>query len=742
MHWLRAWGNDARLLPLGVAIGILPLLFFPSASAYGEIFRILVLSFFGITTVAGLLLGMFYHREDRDTPVFSRWAFFGLCAVVVGSAFSALGSVSFPIHATGLLGGDSQSLVTLGIGTSIAVLFLSLQESSRFFDRVIAPLWEVCGGYFFLTWIYLLLTGSSSGYGVTMGTPQMIGCFFAILLLLADRHQTGVIRAMGRIPLYMCAILSDAWPMWLLVVISEVLAYVFLPRRSYAKLQVFSAITVSFLGWILPKFALPFPKIPDEVVPSWGMSWHIVEQVWSHGLGWLFGLGGSGYAPAYALYTLSSVNMTPFWNVFFDHGFSQVMTFAVTGGFWMICSIGLLFAVGCYACFYDQKERLPNDNVLPAMFLLLSFWMTIYAWNVAMTVVWFSVVGLLASRVKSGGVLKMSKPLLLGVGVIFTTSFLVAVCRFGAVYAYEKAQEVQGSGKTQDGALLWMERATRWNRWDPTYFRELSMLLLARAAELIQEQAPSEQVQEVLRASLAAAVHATDIDPSRAENWETRGNVYRELIPLMDGADDFAIAAFSSAHELAPQNPRMLVGLGRAYTVQSEYLRLHLENQAASSPEIDEALKFAEKAFLDAKKMKPDYIPATYHLATVYERMNRFDDASLLYREVVTKNPQDVATAMRLVMVYLRQGKHADARVLLEQILTIAPTYANARWYLSLILEDAGDIDGALKHMRELQKTNPENSSVLERIQRLEDGEKSPIPEDETSPFASEQVSF
>jgi hypothetical protein len=58
----------------------------------------------------------------------------------------------------------------------------------------------------------------------------------------------------------------------------------------------------------------------------------------------------------------------------------------------------------------------------------------------------------------------------------------------------------------------------------------------------------------------------------------------------------------------------------------------------------------------------------------------------------------------------------------------LAPDYANARWYLALLLEDAGDIAGALQQLKEIETLNPNNSVLQQKISQLQAGQRTIPP--------------
>jgi tetratricopeptide (TPR) repeat protein len=80
--------------------------------------------------------------------------------------------------------------------------------------------------------------------------------------------------------------------------------------------------------------------------------------------------------------------------------------------------------------------------------------------------------------------------------------------------------------------------------------------------------------------------------------------------------------------------------------------------------------------------------------------------------------------------LYVRASRKDDAIAAMRRAILLAPEYSNARWYLALLLEERGDFDGAIAQLKEIQKTNPDNETLTEKLSQLEAGQRAIPPQE------------
>lgn len=758
MQYLASLFRHASFtLPLFVAVAIVPVLAFPWFLDAYEVHKATV------AIIAAMLAGiLFLAKTMRERSLSWTWSWLSFfpIAFFFFTVFSACFSASPASSWLGLGGGDYASVLFIGACVLMALLFVQAFEKTDHFMHAVRIVWGIEAILFLVALLLIFTVGLPISSALSFGTPHALALFLGVVTFLfvgdiaegTARPFTKIVGSLLMVGLVLVAFFLDAWVLWLpfflvgIVFLSLVLARA---EKTFALSRIFPAtlfIVFSFVGWLLPSFFQGF--FPAEIVPSFSLSAAIVKSVWSSVFGFIFGSGPGTYGISYALHALPAVNATVFWNVVFDRGFSYLFTIATTGGVFTVLSFLGLQLAGVVAGF-RAWARAPRDErgvvlgfYLAFLFLAVSAWT--YAWNVSIVFLFFVLFGFLlalsphykrtwtfASSAQASVVASFGFVTSL---VVFLLVFFVAGTRYAAEIAYAQAIALGKSGAPADEILAKVDQAASFNRWNDVYYRELSLLLLQQVNDLVSAQAPSEQIQAILSAAVNAAVRATEIGPNSVRNWEVRGNVYREVSSAVANAADFSIASFQTATDLAPNNPLYFVGLGRAYLTKADLLAQVAQTedaaiQAEATAAQSAALLEAETVLLSAVALKPDYTAARYFLSVVYEREGKLSDAVKSMEIVRALDAEDVGVGMQLALLYLRQGKNDLAKSELERVIALSPAYANARWYLSVILEQEGDIAGAIVQIEEIVKTNPDNEAVVQRLERLQSGEV----EDDTS---------
>lgn len=750
-HFLVFIRRSRFLIPLLVAIVFVPVLVVPGFADMYEVHKAT------LVIVTAMLAGvLFLARAMRARSVELVWSFAMLPAIALflATLLSACFSASPAFSWLGLGGGDYASVLFVGACVLTALLLAQLPERFSNIVSLLRCVWGLEVGILFFALVGIFVHVFSFSSSLSFGTPHSLAFFFGVVALLwvgfsADplaRGGSRVLSAFFMTALFAVSFFLDAWALWLplflagLLLLSLVLSRAGSSASGMRIVPIVLFVVLPVVGWLLPHFFSGL--FPSEIVPSFSLSFSIVKSVWSSGLGALVGSGPGTYGISYALHALPAVNATLFWNVIFERGFSFVLTLATTGGMLTFLAFAGVQLAGTIAGFQawtravHDEQRAVLGVYLAFLFLSVSAWT--YAWNVPLVFILFVLFGLLlaaaphkrhvwsfASSAQASVLASFGFVISL---VVFSLVFFVAGTRYAAEVAYAQAIALERANAEPDEVLAKLNSAASFNRWNDVYYRELSLLLLQRINALVAAQAPTEQVQAVLSAAVNAAVRATEIGPNVVANWEVRGNVYREVAPAVANAADFSIASFLTATQLAPSNPLYAVGLGRAYLAKADLLTqvAQTEDEAlkteATAARTD-ALQKAEATLLDAIALKSDYTAARYFLSSVYEREDKLADAVKSMEVVRALNTEDVGVGMQLSLLYLRQGKNDLAQAELERVIALSPTYANARWYLSVLLEQEGDIAGAIVQVSEVLKTNPENTAVQQRLERLQSGE-------------------
>jgi tetratricopeptide (TPR) repeat protein len=216
-------------------------------------------------------------------------------------------------------------------------------------------------------------------------------------------------------------------------------------------------------------------------------------------------------------------------------------------------------------------------------------------------------------------------------------------------------------------------------------------------------------------------------------NWAINGLIYRELMPFIQNAQNYAASMYVKALELEPNNAAYQTDLGRVYLAVADRAQeiqdlkdIDPEVKATAATNETENLRIAAENLEKAIRLKPDYAPAHYYLAAAYERQGNLEDAAARLQALTQVQPNDAGLGFQLAVIYLKMEKTDEAEKELERILVVSPDYSNAMWYLAAIKANAGDTAAALSLLRRVDKLNPDNTVVKQSITNLESGKVTP----------------
>jgi tetratricopeptide (TPR) repeat protein len=152
------------------------------------------------------------------------------------------------------------------------------------------------------------------------------------------------------------------------------------------------------------------------------------------------------------------------------------------------------------------------------------------------------------------------------------------------------------------------------------YYRIFSQINLALANSIVsgipQGQTPSEGNRQTISSLLQQAVNnaraAVALAPTTSINWQNLSQIYRSLIGVGQGAEEFTILTLNQAIALDPANPLLRIELGGVYYQLQQY-------------------DAAQQQFLAAINLKPDLANAYFNLANAQEANREFPQALASY---------------------------------------------------------------------------------------------------------------
>jgi len=117
-------------------------------------------------------------------------------------------------------------------------------------------------------------------------------------------------------------------------------------------------------------------------------------------------------------------------------------------------------------------------------------------------------------------------------------------------------------------------------------------------------------------------------------------------------------------------------------------------------------MKENQDAFLDAK----------LHLAFIYERQNRLDDAAAALKEAIDLKGVDVELYRILASLYRNAGRTKEAIDTLVEALLLEPENESVHFMLGVMYDEIGMWKECIAHMTRAADINPRNANALNYI--------------------------
>ncbi len=763
---------------LMILMFLLPLFFLPVTLEPLEINKQTLLL---LLTCAAALCWLTHMLVSRQVTIRRGWMNLLPWFLVLAFFVPAIYSVAPYLSWIGAHRGEYTSVLTI---VAIAVLFYLLgntitsrSEHQRVHLILLVGTSLVAGifvlqmlGLDILSWISPSLAYNTIGTPSTFTTYLITLNIFFLASFLAHHKEDSLLheRVIGMVERVLIAfvclttlgillILDDA-TLWMLFSLSLALLFIFILFRAkdflhHRRLVIPGVLfSIGLLFWLfLPGFTQY--ALPLEVTPNTTGSITVASQTLS-AFSSTWGSGPGTYTFDYSAFHDISLNQTDFWNTRFDRASSFLLTLVPTIGVFGVTMLGLFVVLLMVRSLMQILRPTSRDEWLES-FVHFTPWFTLVIAaalvpsNMTLIVLFGVFSGLLASQVmrKQWSRSLSSAPaakliisaLLVVISLVFFVGIFVTAQRYSAEVAFSKAAVLDREGAELQEVVSLLDRATSLNSSHDTYYRNLGEALLLRVDEELQNVSSidtltaesTEYVQSLVAASVNATVRATELSPNNVLNWLSRGFVYRELVPVLGEASEFAVSSYQQAITLEPLNPENWTELGRAYLAAAEQIRpLTTSPDPASASEaqiqLTTLLASAQQSFERAVELKSNYAPAHFQLAVTYERQGRVNDAIGKMESVAQYNQLDVGVFFQLGMLYLERDGAGDidrAQAAFEHAVKIAPGYANAHWFLASIYEQAGDIAAAVAEVEAVLELNPGNDLIEARLERLLTGQ-------------------
>jgi tetratricopeptide (TPR) repeat protein len=595
---------------------------------------------------------------------------------------------------------EKEDLYFLHFFFSISIFLLLIFSFFQIFGKFILPFdfaknkgFNLSGNQYSLS---ILLSCLLPFFTLSFSISKKIIKYFYLLLILISLAFISLINFQSS---------------WLILIIGSIfLLSIFISKREIfsSKILIFPmiylALSIIFISFNFRVFPI---QIPPEANLTQKASFEIALKSFLENP--ILGTGPATFYINFSKYKPQSLLKDPlFWNVRFSNSVSTFLDIFSTLG--ALGTISFLFLVFFPLFFGFFKTS--SSYFLPAIscFVFAQF---LYPFNLTLQ---FSFFFFLASFFKQ--ISEKEKEfsfakgkysplfisfLLVLIFVLLIINLIFSFQIFAGEIYYFKALKNWRLGKI-DETIKYLERAKEINPRFDYYWRDLSQAYLAKVNQKLKKG--DRDIQNEIFSAIEAVKTATDkINKNNVANWSVRAFTYQSLFGIATGAEDWAIKCWDEALKLEPKNPYYLTQRGIALLQKQNF---------------DEAKANFEKAI----EFKPDYAPAHFQIALLYQQRGEIDKAISKLKETKNLAPFDVGLAFQLGLAYYQKGNYQKAKDELERATLLNPNYANALYFLGLTYDQLGEKEKAIEKFRKVAELNPDIELIRKIIKNLEEGKR------------------
>jgi len=526
---------------------------------------------------------------------------------------------------------------------------------------------------------------------------------------------------------------------WIILIAGTSIIFIFgllkFRRTGESQLVFISIFLLIFsLFFLIFRISLPI-EIPAEVLLSQRTGFQIARDSLKNIKKFFLGTGPSTFIFNYSKFKPIEINQTAFWNIRFNSGASEILDKLTTIGILGILSLLSIFFLFSIFGFKNLTRQIEERDFLISLAIFSSFFSLIfsqflYPVNFSLLFFFWLILGAFLSLNQKIKVFTFSPSSLIpaislvliflfGIGLTF-----LLIKNYLAEIKYLSGLKTWREGKTEK-AISEISGAIDLNSGLDIYFRDISQLYLERLNEILQRRdlSPEEiqnQSQILITNAINSAVRTTEISPNNVANWDIRGFIYRNLIELVSGTENWAIKSYEEAIKLEPQSPYIFNEIGLVFLAKADLL----SRTGGQEKEISENLNKAKDNFQKAIELKLDYPSAHFQLAMIYQREGKTKEAISKFEETKLIAPFDSGLAFQLGLLYYNNNQFDLAKGEFERAVRIDESYSNARYFLGLIYDKEGKKDLAIEQFERIEKLNPENLEVKKILENLREGKR------------------
>ena len=735
-----------------VGVLVLPLFFLPWSTSILEFNKQMLLLVLAGTVLILWLLHVVTSGQLswRANPLDK-----GVLALLSAVSFSTVFSLARFKSLFGLTGSLSDSLATV---LALSIFYFGIVN---IFDDKGGKVRTVLGYSLFLvlfygvlqmTGVYLLRASFTMIQSFnTVGSINSFGIIAAVALPLFYKTKSAFlgkyINIAGIFLAIAVLVILNWWVLWVVTIagMATMIALDSLNSPGFKMSKFLLPMTVIILGVFLMviNFNLNFLKkhFPVEVSPSFSLSANIAESVIIKNMA--FGYGPENFSLAFDRFGAEKLANTTLFDTRFFDSTSQVLNWAVQGGLVMLVAFIFLLWLFIRGIF---KGRLAEESsgVISGITALIAG-MFLYPFNLTLMFVVYVMFGLAAISLwevekKLFNIEeRASTSLISSLGFMGGLILVLVGSYFGVALYISDIKYAQAlTTKDINKAAILLGEAINWNGQDDRYHRAFSQVALSLlSTELNKKNNDADKtakIQNYLVSTINLAKRATEVAPRESSNWSNLGDIYQNLLGLVDGVDKLAEDSYLKAANLRPGDASFYNKIGGVYLAKSDLSRQLASvggaNMVKFKQETASNLIKAEDNFKKAIDFSDSFGLAIYNLGAVYDRMGKIKEAIRQLEKIAPHNSNQPTLAFQLGLLYYRDNQKEMAFNQLQRAVLLSPNFSNARWYLGLLYEERQDIPNAIDQMQNILSVdvNKGNQTVLTKLDELQRGKKTIPP--------------
>ncbi|MBD3238899.1 MAG: tetratricopeptide repeat protein [Candidatus Moranbacteria bacterium] len=476
----------------------------------------------------------------------------------------------------------------------------------------------------------------------------------------------------------------------------------------------------------------------------------------------LLGVGPGNYVYQYRLFRPEI--MGDFWQNDFEKAYSYFFTLVSTTG--VLGSLAFLFLIiyGLYYLFKRITQVNLNKKAESGFFLLLTFgggWLyymvIMFGFNLNITLLFFFWLSL-SLFVTSGSMLtNNNKDLITSesspkTSLVFSFLFVLVLISFislnytfiqkyASAYYFQKALNKQAENQPLQEIGDQLNKAISLNANKDIYYNQMSRVLFALANQRASENQEnltvedSDYISQMIKGALDYSQASVTLNSNNSKNFQNQAHIYEGVIGVLEGAHEKAIDLYEQALKIDPKNPYLYYEIANIEVIKFDVLMsekiIELEKTQKNLPQdfqIPEDIKkhlYSAKTNIEkALAIKRDFLEPNLLLTEIYERegeINKAIDQAQKNKEISKNQPRVI---FRLGLLYYKNNQINEAKQEFEQAIKIDPDYANARYFLGLILDQLGNKEMAKEHFIKIKELNHENKDIDKILQNLNQGKE------------------